>query len=277
MAQLKLKGKVQHLPGSWGAALPVAGATVKVIDVDLPGRQNDTIWTGVTNAAGEFSGTSADWQDKESVQVWVPTGFSGFPPQATGHWQTKTVVDPTDVLSLTVTVSQGGQSATLPFAFLGDNVSSTVVAPWGPPPIAIVGKVNGQGCATHQELSARLKTAVEAGASPITVEVYGADLQPLLALGQPPAQLRAWVQQRLPAGANIQASGFTGTEVVFILLAVAVIIMAVGASVFLVTCGLALIYAIHKGYINLSAEQCVSVPTPGGASANFCVKLTLAK
>jgi hypothetical protein len=280
MAKLKLKGKVQHIPGPWGAAVPVAGAAVTIIDIDAPGAHDDTIWTGTTNASGEFSGTSDEWQDTMTTRVWVSTGFSGFPPQPTGYWETKKVPDPTDIMVLKVKVSHGGQSATLPFAFLGDNVLSPVVVPWGPPQPPAVGKVNGQACASHQEVVTKIKAAVDAGVSPITIEVYGADLQPLLVLGQSPAQLKTWVQQRVPGGAALfqpYASGLTGTEIFWILLAVAVIIMAVGASAFLVMCGVAIIYAIHQGYVDLSAEQCASIPAPGGLSSSFCAKIVLSK
>ena len=128
MGKVQLSGRVQHIPGSWGVSVPVRGASIEVIDID-PGGSDDVIWTGSTDTEGKFSGTSKEWQDTKTFSVWVQDSL--IPPR--GHWENKTVPDPTDLLLLKVRVKQAGRTHEA-FPFLNSS-PVPVVVPWGPPTI----------------------------------------------------------------------------------------------------------------------------------------------
>jgi len=265
MAQLQLKGKVFYMPGTWGPAVPVQGATVKIIDIDQPGKGDDQIWTGTTDANGNFQGTSSEWQDSTTNRLWVPDWRGG-------HWETFTVPDITDILVLQARVSQGGHETVLPFVFIGNNIESPpLIVAWGPPP-RVLGKVNGVECTSVTAMNDKLKTAIQANSTPITIEVYGLEATALRPLAQAPDQLRTWVRQRLnlPAGAY---NPWGGDDVFWVLVGVAIIILAVGASALMIAIGIAIIIAVLKGYKNVNVEQCINVP----AGAGDCVKLILAR
>lgn len=125
MARLDIHGTVRYIPGPWGAARPAAGVDIKLIDVDV-GNPSDTIWTGVTDAAGAFSGTTSDWRDTRSVTV-------GRGPASV----TTQVADPGDVLVLRVQVSQriGARlfQVELPFITAPPGTPQPpLLLPWGP-------------------------------------------------------------------------------------------------------------------------------------------------
>ncbi|WP_284617571.1 hypothetical protein [Aquabacterium humicola] len=125
MATLNVRGRVLHAPGPWGPARPAAGVGVELIDIDV-GNANDTLWTGLTDSLGAFSGTTADWRDTRSVTV-------GHGPAAV----TTQVADPTDVLMLKVKLSQAigtrRRSVELPFAPVPAGLPPpSLLVPWGP-------------------------------------------------------------------------------------------------------------------------------------------------
>jgi hypothetical protein len=128
MSKIQVAGHVQYMPGPWGVAVSAAGASIEVIDVD-PGGSDDVIWSGQTGADGRFSGTSSEWRDNKSFNVWV---VSGFPPK--GRWVSKTEPDPTDVLMLKLRVRVHGRTHDIfPFA---NTAAVPVVLPFGPPYVA---------------------------------------------------------------------------------------------------------------------------------------------
>ena len=118
MAKLKLRGRVVHMPGYWGDELPVAGAKVRIVDVDQPGKGDDVIWSGTTGGSGEFQGTSKEWQDSLTLR---------FPSRIR-------IPDPTDVLMLQAHITHAGRETRLPFTYVSDReISPDLVVPWGPP------------------------------------------------------------------------------------------------------------------------------------------------
>lgn len=121
MGQLNIAGRVQYMPGPWGAGLPVAGAQVEVIDIDANG--DDSIWRGSTGADGRFSGTSSEWQDKVSVPVWQPLPLPG-------RFVNKQVPDPTDLLLLKLRVRVDGREHVVQPFLNGTPVP--VLLPWPP-------------------------------------------------------------------------------------------------------------------------------------------------
>ncbi len=125
MAGVHIRGSVRYLPGPWGAARAAGRVDVKVIDVDL-GNANDTIWSGMTDADGAFSGTTADWRDTRTVTT-------GRGPASV----TTQVADPTDVMVLRVRISEriGNRlfQVELPFVPVPAGTSTPLlVVPWGP-------------------------------------------------------------------------------------------------------------------------------------------------
>lgn len=128
MSKIQISGRAQHRPGDWGLNVPTRNASVEVIDLD-PGGNDDVIWTGKTDNEGKFSGTSKEWQDTKTIQVWVQDSW--LPPS--GHWENKKIPDPTDLLLLKLRVKQAGRTHEV-FPFLNSS-PVPVVVPWGPPHI----------------------------------------------------------------------------------------------------------------------------------------------
>ena len=132
MATLQLKGKVLHMPGSWGQAVPVSGASIKVIDIDKPGQgsSDDVIWTGTTDSNGNFQGQSSEWQDRKKITI--PGYFKGTPPKwipPHDEW----VPDLTDIISLKAEITHGTHQVSLPLMYINDGTPSPpLVVPWGP-------------------------------------------------------------------------------------------------------------------------------------------------
>jgi hypothetical protein len=274
MANLQLKGKVIYMPGSWGTNVPAANVSVSVIDVDAPSRGDDLIWTGLTDGNGNFQGTSNEWQDTLTTSKWVFDGFKGFPPIPTGHWETSSTLDVSDILALQARIKDGARETALPFVYINDSTSSPpLVLPWGPP-LRILGKVNNVDCTTPLQLNRAIKAAADSNTSNITIEIYGPDANLLAPLTQSKQQAEEWVRQQLKLTEEMHRGVIVGSTVsASTLFAVGFIIIAVGVSFLLICCGLGLLYAIHKGYININVEQCVWVP-PGAGS---CVKINMNK
>jgi hypothetical protein len=126
MAELAVRGKLVHMPGPWGDFSPAVGVSVAMVDLDL-GNASDTLWTGNTDAQGDFAGTLGEWRDSRSITV-------GKGPASV----TTTVFDPSDVLALSATLSQriAGRlfSVALPYAPAIAGLPTPVIPlPWGPP------------------------------------------------------------------------------------------------------------------------------------------------
>lgn len=252
MGTLRLKGKVVHMPGSWGPNVPAENADVQIIDLDM-GNPSDTIWTGRTGIDGVFQGTSSEWKDRVPIKVWRPKPPFGGEWVIIG-WQD----DPTDVLLLQAKISQGSNQTTLPFAFVADDVMSPpLVVPWGPPD-RVIGKVNDVACRTPDELYGNIKGAVDAGTSPINIQIYGPDAETLSPVALPPNELRQWVNNRYGYGIVGEIEIPTA---VWIILAIAALCLAIGASIALVILALAVLYAVHKNYKGIQAQMCPRLPT----------------
>ncbi len=151
MGRIDLRCKVLYMPGPWGAAIPAAGVSVRLDDLDV-GTSSDTIFTGVTNAAGEFSGLSAEWRDTRNVRV--------------GAVQTA-VFDPSDLMSLQVTLSQVQGSlarrVSLPFLPAPANLpQAPIVIPWGPPGMTRVA-INGVPVNTLPQIQQALRGLLDTG------------------------------------------------------------------------------------------------------------------
>jgi predicted acylesterase/phospholipase RssA len=121
MPSLNISGRVIHGIFVGTVAPPCAGATVQVYDRDQGGNGDDLIWTGTTNANGEFSGTTSEWMDLNTVRI----GFSSLPVP--------------DVLLLKAVVTQqmfptgtNRQEFQFPQAVL-PSTSSPLVVPWASP------------------------------------------------------------------------------------------------------------------------------------------------
>ena len=140
MPTLNLSGKVVHGIPTDGVAGPCAGASIEVYDLDQGGDGNNLIWSGRTDTNGNFAGTSADWQDNNSVRVTteLPGHWEGFPPKwVPGGQITKDLPVP-DVLLLKVIVSQqtpnGSKSQEFPFVQgAGPIPAVPLVVPWASP------------------------------------------------------------------------------------------------------------------------------------------------
>jgi hypothetical protein len=121
MGQLNIAGRVQYMPGPWGADVPAAGAQVEVFDIDVDGT--DRIWSGSTAADGRFAGTSSEWQDRRTVPVWQPLPLPG-------RFVNKQVPDPADLLLLKARVRVDGREHVVQPFLNGTPVP--VLLPWGP-------------------------------------------------------------------------------------------------------------------------------------------------
>lgn len=258
MSALKVKGRIFHAAGPWGFRVPVDGATVTITDLDAPGKGDDNIWNGTTDADGRFQGTTSDWKD--TTKVTVPGYLKGFP----ARWippHDEWIPDPTDILVLVAGVQQDRFQTTLPFAYINDATPSPdLVVPWPPLP-KLLGRVNGRDCYNPVEMNVRIRAAIDSGVHPIKVDIFGPDSTLLAPLLQGPNEVANWVKQKLGAPADIGALANKALgDWVWILVAVAIIILAVGVSVLLLIVGLAILYAIHKGYTKISFSQTTNLP-----------------
>ncbi|MCX6267419.1 MAG: hypothetical protein NTW16_08700 [Bacteroidetes bacterium] len=160
MAQIRINTTVCYWPGCWGLNVPMQGAQVQIIDTDMEiGGGDDIIFTGVTDSSGHVEGTSANWQDSINVPLWVQDNIQQQVPDPNpshGHWSggfpkhwipdtiTVTVPDPipghgkwvdnwqpnpADLRLLVIKLSKDGQTATLPYPYLDDNIVIPIVFP----------------------------------------------------------------------------------------------------------------------------------------------------
>lgn len=272
MGKLKLKCRVVHVPGVWGANVPVVGAKVEIIDVDAPGRGNDIVLTTTTDANGKFEGTSSEWQDTIKIRVPDPTIKNPF--------RTKEIEKPdiTDVLMLSAHIKyecqgSGPKETILPYTYINDNTESPpLVVPWGPGRRTLIAKINGNECNSYDEMADQLKGAIDRGETPIDITVFGPDAERLKILASPKDELARWLKDRLPPIPPSTTNTLTGAEWTGIILALAVLALAVGVSIAIVILACCVFYAVGKGYRPINANT-------GGrvGDADFRFELTLGK
>ena len=251
MAKLKMKVRLAYMPGPWGLNEPVKGASVKIIDKDASAGGDDVILSRTSNSLGKVVGTSKDWQDSKRVKYWEPLPLPG-------RWKYKTVPDPTDLMLLEIDVKDGDEHMRVPFVFLGDNVEVPVVVPWGkvPPPGAPAAalKVNGVGCDDAMDLQKKARAAIEGGSTPLKIEIRGPEAVPFVPFADKSLNnLKEMVDDIMPGAKQFFYSNPTGAEE---LIAIALIILAVGAAVSVTVLAsavaFALILAILFGYCNIT-------------------------
>lgn len=272
MSQLQVKGNVFFSPGPWGAAKGIDAAQIELFEHD--GSSSTRIWTGATGAnnGGAFQGTTSEWQSTMSVPVWVidDPGSLVPPKPPRGHWSTSTQPDPTDTLLLTAKVTKAPYgSFTVPFVYLSNAVTSPpIFAPptWVPsvPPPLVVAEVTTpsgtQGYTDPFELQQAMKNAADSG-QPFSIDIHDAGTRDAFAsvLMRSRDQLVDYLAPQLrtlvPVPRTRMVSAFTGAEIAAIILAVAVLVLAVGAAVLTVMIGIAIIYAIARGYDRIDVEM----------------------
>jgi len=271
MSQLQVKGNVFFSPGPWGPAKGIDAAQVEIVEHDLASSQ--VIWTGSTGASngGAFQGHTSEWQSTVSVPVWiVDDPGSAFPPRPPrGHWGTSTQPDPTDTLLLTARITKAPYGTfTVPFIYVNDSVTSPPIfapptwVPVGTPPLLMAKLTTNAGTQSYVDpllLSAAVHAAADSG-QPFEVDIYEPGARDAYAniLTRSRDQLVQYLAPQLrttpPLGPTVAVQALTGGEWALIILAIAVVILAVGVAVFTVLMGLAIIYAIHKGYRVVEAE-----------------------
>ncbi|MEM7118265.1 MAG: hypothetical protein AAF614_37905 [Chloroflexota bacterium] len=282
MAKLKLKGRVVYPPGPWGANKPVANAKITIQDIDLPGQKNDTIFTATADANGRFSGTSAEWQDTKKVRYWHIN--PGFPP--TGRWATKTILDPTDIMTLTIKIEADGTEITGPYPFLGDNVEVLLPVPWIPPQPPAWGRLNGTSFDDTQTLLDSLMTRIEAKGT-VELELFGGwaeeaqalveliNTSPLeLAQNVFPGSQSGSITLALASGLTLTISASALMSMGALVLALGAFVLLTGAAVFVSALGIAVILAIVNGYCDISAGQHTSTDQNGNPTNGVKIMLS---
>lgn len=265
MSKLKIKGKLQYIPGPWGLHEPVKGAKVKIIDKD-PGGVDDVILTRTTNSLGKFSGTSKDWQDTKRIRYWDPLSLS---------WKTKTVPDPTDIMLLELDIKHGSNHFRGPFVFLGNNVEVPVVVPWGKSDFALTTyEVNGTPCTDGQDLQKKARAAFESGVSRVTITIRGPESIPFLPLaGKNLSQLKELVDDILPGAKDML---YPNPCEAACLTAIAFLILAVGAataiSVVASAIAVSLVLGTVLGYCIVEVKEELS-GSPTSADTGISFKL----
>ncbi len=257
MASLNIRGRVMAFPGNEG----LQHATVEVIDVDSGGNGNDIIFSGTTDENGYFSGTSSDWVDANTVRIPKPFPFHG------------SVDVPTpDVLVLKIRVRKGAwDSGDLPF------LNPPPGAPVAPIIVNCVNarrkpQVNGQDCSDGYELQKKAREALERGDHEVVISLYGPDATPFTPFGgHELGKLQSLASVRLP---GLKDMLYTNPIVADDLLAIALIILCIGAaysvSVIATAVAFALILALVLGYRKIWVD--VSTGADGTVKVDFHVE-----
>jgi hypothetical protein len=243
---------------------PVAGASVKIIDKDEDGR-DDVILTRTTNDRGNFSGMSTEWQDTRK------TPLVDLPP-----W--------TDTKVLAFEVRKGGRAHSGPFMHVDDTTSVPIIVPWLETPV-LLAKVNGIACDSPDDIIAEVMRAARRGdrinlevLDPVTVTALG-----ILTEGR--QETLDWLESRNPSlgqtmrGLQVPTATIAVVEpvsdTVLIILACAVLAVAIGASLVLVSVAVSLILATAMGYCDIGVDQDTEV-SPDGRTQNT-IKFGLTK
>jgi hypothetical protein len=273
MPSISIAGRLIHAPGPGGTQVPVSGAAIRIYDIDAPGRGDDLIWEGRTDAQGRFSGTSADWQD--SIKVMTPLG-------------PRTLADASDVLLLKMEVRQGAQAVTIsPFIA---NAPVPVVVPWQQPADSVLVAVVNDKVVTGAKpdmLYEHVKDLAESGAPRIRIVCYGdwaRPLEPLLSANTAPAA-RALVLSRLGLPADSLVLRPNPADWV-IVACCAIICMTVVATAVIAVVGIlavAVVLAVLLGYRKVKTNTCnqLGVTLPAGYGSlslgDYCFVLDLEK
>ncbi|MFN0103368.1 MAG: hypothetical protein ACKV2U_14925 [Bryobacteraceae bacterium] len=267
MAKLKLKGKLTHPPGPWGSNRPVAGAKIRIIDIDAPGRTDDLIWDGTTDNGGVFQGTSKDWRDQIQLTPGVPATLvtPGIGPTYGP--------DPTDAMVLKIEITQGSNKITAPFVFAGDEVQVPLFVTWGPH-TNNRGSVNGVHFTEFDKLINHLVATI-VKKDPIELKLSGDWAQaatPIVELiNQSPLERTKRVFPNSKAGSVVVVVGGVSITISSaaiiamgaLVLGIGGLILLAGASTFLVCLGIAVVLAVVNGYVNIEASQKTTTDSEG--------------
>lgn len=270
MGRLVLQSQVFYMPGTWGAAVPVPDAEVVFVDVDAPGRGNDDVWRGRTDSEGRFRGTSEEWQDSETGLVVVQD------TEWSWHFEEGRVFDVSDALVLQVHITDGDKDTWLAYVHFDEHVQTpALVVPWGPeganspfPPEIPIGipeppqlgvllaSVNGRACMTPVEVNERVHAEIDARAGAIAIDVHDPGSLRILRGSGTLDELTAWAGDclRIPEQWRPQDSPWADPTASGLSVGCAIVKTAAPASPLLVGVGVAVLYAVHHGYVNVSAS-----------------------
>ena len=270
MSSLHLRARVVYMAGPWGAAVSIPRAAIEVVDVDLPGLGDDLIWSGTTDDNGRFDGWSSEWHDSATVPSVT------FDKWGRPHWGTTTVEDPTDVLALAIHVTEGGHDVWLPFAYIGDDQQSPdVIVSWGPAnqpapsaptwppfggvfnpqlPLAFIASVNGHGCLIPPDISARVHAEIGARSDSIRIDVLDPVAVGLMAFASNATNVLEWAGGQLGIPEHWRPGRNESMDASASGLAVGCAVVKTGAvpSPVLTAVGVAVLYAVNKGYVKVS-------------------------
>lgn len=257
MSRLRFQGQVMT-----ASLQPVAGASVKIIDKDEDG-QDDVILTRTTNDQGNFSGTSAEWQDARRTPIPGAT----LPP-----W--------TDTMILWFEVRKNGRRHDGPFMYVpGTTLSAPIVVPWSETPSELA-KVNNVACDSPKDIIDAVSRAASRGV-PIEIEVLDpTTVAAMQILTETDQEISDWLEStnrtlglllqqitgRQSAGPGTATQALVVESVsttVLIILACCALAVAVGASAVLVSVAVSMILATSKGYCHVGASQETEVGTDG--------------
>lgn len=288
MAQLYVQGRVFYAPGTWGTKIPVAAASIEIVDNEPPGGAPDGIWSGRTDDTGYFGGWSRDWQDRVAVTLIKPDS-RGLPQQTTS-----VVADPTDVLSLTIHISDAGREVWLPYPYVGDAVEPPdVVVGWGPvnasPPIvpwraptgvvdpahtvSVVAAVNGSECRAPVDITDRVRAETDAGTAEIHIDVFEPAAVALMTTITGTNEIADWAGDRLgiPQRWRTSHDAPMGDSTIALLAGCAIVKTGAGLDLLLVSVGVAALHGVDNGYPHLTIEP--AGPAHGVSAPGF--RLTL--
>ncbi len=254
------KGQITYLPGPWGL-MPVTDARVRIYDKDISGE--DLLIDVKTDGQGRFSAKATrEWRDEVSVRL--PLG---------GH---RTILDVTDIPVFVAKIDDPAtqKDITLPFAYLGDAVSTPLAVPWSPPRevAEAVILINDKWVATSDSPAAvweSIKDLVEARER-VTLRFAGVlrlMYDSLLSADYPAVRGRLCKLLNLDQDSTVLAVNPAAETLLAIAVILGVILIgapvAIGAGTFGVCCGLAVMLAVHMGY-TVSVEDAQTVETAGG-------------
>jgi hypothetical protein len=273
MPSVTIKGRLVHPPGAGGLQLPVGNADVRVLDLDVPGKGDDVIWQGKTDAQGRFGGASSEWRD--NITVMTPFGM-------------KTVADASDLLLLRLEVKQGVHGVTVS-PFLND-APVPVVVPWPAPLLSVpIAVVNGKVVTADKPdmLYEHVKDLAEAGEPAIRIMCLGnwaKPLEPLLNAGTAPAA-RALVLQRLglPADSLLLKQNPADWAIVACCAIICLAVVATAVVGVVAILATAVVLATVLGYRDIRAKTCneLGVTLPAGygslSTGDYCFGLELKK
>lgn len=278
MSKLDIKAKVMYMPGPWGINEPIKGAKVKIIDLDIGGR-DDVIFSKNTSSLGKVAGLSTEWQDKRKLRIWQPLPLPG-------KWVTKTVPDISDIMLLEIDVREGEKHIRAPFVYLGKGVEVPIIVPWGKESFddAIVGaigsllptiSINGTPYSDAMDAQKAVRKRFEAKEKQVDIVLTGPEALLFMPFaGKNINALKNLVDEVLPGTQQFFYSNPIGAAE---LSAIAIIILASGAAVsgtlFAGFVGFSLILALFLGYTNIGLDVAPGSGNNPLPSIKFSLKL----